>query len=64
VAIVVRGKLEPLCERCGCNERKYDKHRRGTLESDYDLAPVDEYRRDNLAGQLAEYLDSVSVRRD
>jgi glycosyltransferase involved in cell wall biosynthesis len=37
-----------------------DKHRNGTLETDYDLSPVAEYRRDVLTERLAERLDSLS----
>ena len=45
-------------------ETMYGKHRGGTLETDYDLAPVTEYRRDVLTKRLAEYLDTLSAGRD
>ncbi len=41
-----------------------EKHRNGTLETDYDLSPVAEYRRDVLTDRLAERLDSLSRLRD
>jgi glycosyltransferase involved in cell wall biosynthesis len=41
----------------------YDKHRDGTLEVDYDLSTVSEYRRDVLTMKLAEHLDSLSETR-
>jgi hypothetical protein len=37
----------------------YEKHRQNRLDRDYDLMPVEEYRRDVLAGRLAGYLDSM-----
>jgi glycosyltransferase involved in cell wall biosynthesis len=37
----------------------YEKHRQNRLDPDYDLTPVDAYRRDVLAGRLAGYLDSI-----
>ncbi len=40
-------------------EKMYGKHRGGTLETDYNLTPVTEYRRDVLTERLAEYLDTL-----
>jgi glycosyltransferase involved in cell wall biosynthesis len=41
----------------------YEKYSRGTLDTDYDLSPVPEYRRDLLAGRLAERLDRLLAER-
>ena len=42
----------------------YRKYRAGTLDAEYDLSPVGEFRRDVLAGKLAERLDALSERPD
>jgi len=40
----------------------YDGYAAGTLDAAYDLSPVADYRRDVLAGKLAERLDALSER--
>jgi hypothetical protein len=46
---------ERIAERI---EKMHRKHLEGTLETDYDLTPVNEYRRDVLTGRLAEFLNA------
>jgi glycosyltransferase involved in cell wall biosynthesis len=41
----------------------YQKHINGTLETDYDLSPVNDYRRDVLARRLADHLDTPPAER-
>ncbi|UCH83430.1 MAG: hypothetical protein JSW50_13375 [Candidatus Latescibacterota bacterium] len=40
----------------------YDAHRRGRLDSSFDLGPIGDYRRDVLTGRLADYLNSILER--
>jgi glycosyltransferase involved in cell wall biosynthesis len=57
-----RGEVAPLdspeqiADRIG---EMYDRFLSGTLDRDYNLAPVDEFRRDRQAGELAGHLDSL-----
>ena len=41
----------------------YGKHLSGTLETDYDLSAVSDYRRDVLARRLADHLDTPTAER-
>jgi glycosyltransferase involved in cell wall biosynthesis len=41
--------------------RMYDHYAGGSLEHAYDLSPRPEFRRDNLAGDLAHMLDSIAA---
>jgi hypothetical protein len=47
----------------GAIKTMYEKYLGGTLDTDYDLSPVPEYRRDVLAKRLAERLDTLVAER-
>jgi hypothetical protein len=62
VSRLERGEVAPQGDTAGIAAKiklMYEKHMRETLETDYNLAPVREYRRDVLAERLAERLDTL-----
>jgi glycosyltransferase involved in cell wall biosynthesis len=66
VARLARGEVvsqDDAVKIAGKIRLMYEKYLRGALETDYDLSPVPDYRRDVLAKRLAELLDTFLAER-
>jgi len=61
-----RGEVAPQDDPVGIADKikiMYERYTRGTLDTEYDLSPVPDYRRDVLAKRLAEHIDAILAER-
>jgi len=61
-----RGEVAPQDDPAGIADKikiMYERYTRGALDTEYDLSPVPDYRRDVLAKRLAEHIDAILAER-